>query len=263
MKPRPLAWTSLGKKQGYRPVSDIFREVEEDVRRERLEKFWKGYGTWVIAFAVLVLAGVGAWQLWQRHEAAERMKASDAYAAAQRITDPAQAAPAFGKVADSAGGGYGLLAKLSQANALYASGRALDAVALYKEIAAADSGDVGAVARLRAGWALSANAPRSDLETLLAPLDTPNSAWRPLAREVLAFSDYRGAKVKQAASEYHALAEDAQSPETLRTRARAMAAFLDGGAGADSGTVPPPPPPAAPESGAAATPTQPPAAPAQ
>ncbi len=229
-------------------MSDIFREVEEDVQRERLEKFWKSYGAWVIAAAVLVLLAVGGWEFWQRHEAAERAKASDAYNAAQRISDAALAAPAFGKIADTAPGGYGLVAKLSQANALYAGGHPLDGINLYKQIAAADSGEIGAVARLRAAWALAANAPRSDLEQLLAPINTPTGAWRQLAREVLAFSDYRGAKVKQAAAEYHALAEDAQSPDSLRVRARAMASFLDSGAGGDSGTVPPPPPaaPAAP-----------------
>ena len=224
-------------------MSDIFREVEEDVRRERLEKFWKAYGAWVIAFAMLFLVGVGGYEFWQRRETAERMKASDAFAAAQRISEPAQAAPAFAKLADSAKGGYGLIAKLSQANALYASGHPQDAVNLYKEIAASDSGEIGAVARLRAAWALAASAPRADLEKLLAPLDTPNNAWRSLAREILAFSDYRGAKVKQAAAAYHALAEDAQAPDSLRVRARAMADFLDKGAGGDSGFVPPPPPP--------------------
>jgi hypothetical protein len=223
-------------------LSDIFREVEEDVRRERLEKFWKSYGAWVIAFAVLVLAGVGAYEFWRRHEAAEAAKASDAYAAAQRISDPAQAAPAFGKIADTARGGYGLIAKLSQANALFASGKNLDALALYKEIGAADSGEIGAIARLRGAWVIAANAPRADLEKLLAPLDTPTGTWRYMAREILAFSDYRGAKVKQAAAEYHALAEDAGAPDALRARARAMAAFLDTGAGSDSGTPPPPAP---------------------
>lgn len=232
-------------------MSDIFREVEEDVRRERLEKFWKAYGSWVIALAVLVLAVVGAYEFWRRHEDAVRMQTGDAFTAAQRISDPGQAAPAFGKIADSAGGGYRLAAKLSQANALAASGRVLDAVALYKEIAAADSGDVGAVARLRAAWAIAANAPRADLEKLLAPLDTPTGAWRQLAREILAFSDYRAAKVKQSAAAYHALADDAQATDGLRVRARAMAAFLDGGAGGDSGTVPPAPPPATPVPAAA------------
>jgi hypothetical protein len=229
-------------------LSDIFREVEEDVRRERLEKFWKSYGAWVIAFAVLVLAGVGAYEFWRRHEAAEAAKASDAYAAAQRISDPAQAAPAFGKVADTSGGGYGLIAKLSQANALSASGKNLDALALYKQVAAANSGDIGAIARLRAAWLIAANAPRADIETLLGPLDTPTGAWRHMAREILAFADYRGAKVKPAATAYHALAEDASAPDALRARARAMAAFLDSGAGGDSGTppLPAPPPPQAP-----------------
>lgn len=224
-------------------MSDIFREVEEDVRRERLEKFWKSYGVWVIALAVLVLVAVGGYEFWQRREAAQRAATSDAFAAAQRISDPALAAPAFGKIADSAKGGYGLVAKLAQANALYASGKPQDAVKLYRDIAAADSGEIGAVARLRAAWAIAANAPRAELETLLAPLDTQTSAWRPLAREVLAFSDYRAAKVKQAAAAYHALAEDTQATDALRLRARAMAAFLDNGAGADSGSVPPPPPP--------------------
>lgn len=223
-------------------MSDIFREVEEDVRRERLEKFWKAYGNWVIALAVLILVAVGGFELWQRHEATERMKAGAAYAAAQRISDPGQSAPAFGKIADSAGGGYGLVAKLSQANALSASGKMLDASNLYKEIAAADSGEIGAVARLRAAWLVAANAPRADLEKLLAPLDTPTGAWRQMAHEILAFSDYRGLKIKQASAEYRALAEDAQAPDALRARARAMAAFLDSGAGGDSGTVPPPTP---------------------
>ena len=224
-------------------MSDIFREVEEDVRRDRLEKFWKTYGAWVIVLALLVLVAIGAYEFWQRQQAAQHLRDSDIYAAAQRISDPGQAAPAFGKLADSAKGGYRLIAELSQANALFASGRVLDAVNLYKQIGEADSGEVGAVARLRAAWLLSANAPRGDLEKLLAPLDTPAGAWRALAHEVLAFSDYRGAKVKQASAEYHALTEDAEAPESLRARARAMAAFLDSGAGGDSGTVPPPPPP--------------------
>jgi hypothetical protein len=43
-------------------MSDIFQEVEEDVRRERYEKLWKKYGNYIIALAVLIVAGVAAWQ---------------------------------------------------------------------------------------------------------------------------------------------------------------------------------------------------------
>jgi hypothetical protein len=219
-------------------LSDIFREVEEDVRRERLEKFWKRYGVLVMVLAGLILAGVAGWQYWQRLQAEERARNGEAYAAAQRISDPRRAAAAFADIARDAKGTYALLAKMSQAHALNAAGQPGNAVTLYKEVGDADDGEIGAVARLRAAWIMAPASPRKELETLLAPLDKDDSAWQPLAREVLAFSDYRGAKVKQAAAAYRALSEDAKSPEGLRIRARAMANFLDNGGGADFGTVP-------------------------
>ena len=44
-------------------MSDIFREVEEDVRRERFQKLWKAYGSYAIAALVLLFAGIGGWSL--------------------------------------------------------------------------------------------------------------------------------------------------------------------------------------------------------
>jgi hypothetical protein len=219
-------------------LSDIFREVEEDVRRDRLEKIWKQYGYALIAAAVLVLAGVGGWVFWKQQQAAANARLSDSFAAAQRISDPGKAGTAFAEIARTGKGSYALLAKISQANALNAVGQPGAAVTLYKEVAAADSSEIGAVARLRAAWIMAATVPRKELEDLVAPLNTDESAWQPLAREVLAFADYRGARVKQATEAYRALSEDAKAPEGLRLRARAMVTFLDNGAGADFGTVP-------------------------
>lgn len=219
-------------------MSDIFREVEEDVRRDRLEKIWKRYGYALIAAAVLVLAGVGGWVFWQQQQAAANARLGDSFAAAQRISDPGKAATAFAEIARTGKGSYALLAKLSQANALNAAGQPGTAVTLYKEVAAAADDEIGAVARLRAAWIMAATVPRKELEDLLAPLNTDQSAWQPLAREVLAFADYRGARVRQATDAYRALSEDAKAPEGLRVRARAMVTFLDNGAGSDFGTVP-------------------------
>ena len=38
-------------------VSDIFHEVDEEVRREQLKKLWDRYGIYLIALAVLVVVG--------------------------------------------------------------------------------------------------------------------------------------------------------------------------------------------------------------
>lgn len=222
-------------------MSDIFREVEEDVRKERLEKLWKAYGDYIIAVLVLAVLGVAGWQLWLRYEAAQRGKASAAFVAAQHDTKPAEAAAAFAAlVKSSPPGGYGELAKLSQADALPATGKTGDAIALYKEIAASDAGPVGATARLRAAWLEADTASRADLAALLAPINTDSSPWRQMAREVLAYSDYKAGKTMVAGAAFAALANDPDSPDALKSRARAFAAFLQNGGARDFGTVPPP-----------------------
>ena len=45
-------------------MSDIFHEVEEEVRREHYEKLWKKYGNYVIAVASVLVLGVAyGWKL--------------------------------------------------------------------------------------------------------------------------------------------------------------------------------------------------------
>ena len=230
-------------------MSDIFREVEEDVRRERLEKIWKTYGDYIIAAGVLMFAGIAAFELWQRHEADERAKASAALVAAERITNPTQAADAFNSLSRSSPKGYALVARLAEANAMYASGQGKNAIDLYKQIAKDDSGTIGSMARLRAAWGLADMASRGELAELLAPLNQPGNAFSPMAREVLAYADYRALDLKDARMKYQLLAADVQAPEALRGRARAMAQFIANGGAADFGTVPQPtpaPPAAAP-----------------
>jgi hypothetical protein len=242
-------------------LSDIFREVEEDVRREKLGKFWKAYGDYVIALAAVIIIGIAGWQLWQRYEARQRDAASVAFATAQRISDPKAAAVAFADLAKTAPKGYRLLARLEQAHSMLASGQRDGALALYKEIANEDKGGPGAVARLRQGWALADTSSRADLETLLAPLRDPAGAWKQLADEILAYSDYHNNQMAKAADEFVALANDTGAPAQLRVRAKAMGDFLKQGGGKDFGNVPPPAPVPAPgavaippAAGAAATP---------
>src|SRR5262249_62434193 len=95
-------------------VSDIFREVDEEVRRERLEQLWKRYGNYIIALALVVLAGVGGWRgyiYWQERKAAE---AGAAYEAASVLADEGkhqEAEQAFAKLATDGNAGYRALAR--------------------------------------------------------------------------------------------------------------------------------------------------------
>src|SRR5690606_6702482 len=130
-------------------------------------------------------------------------------------TDPRQSAPAFAEIAKTASGGYKLLARMSEANALYATGQLKSAVDIYREIGNTDRSEIGNAARLRAAWIISATASRAELDELLAPLNRDDSAWQPMAREVLAFSDFRGSKIAASAEAFRALSEDTRAPESL------------------------------------------------
>jgi hypothetical protein len=245
-------------------VSDIFREVEEDVRRERIEKLWKVYGDYAIAaFAVLILA-IAGWQFWKSYHGKEIMRASDAYSAAQlkaSTGDPAGAAADFGKLAKEAPGGYATLSRLEQANALIGSGNTGDAITIYKEIEKDGDSSLSSIARLRHAWAIVDVAPKKEVTDLLAPLADPASDWQYSAREVLAYSDYHNGDAAGALAAFKKLADDTRAPENLRQRAQAMQGFLQSGGGRDIGAVPPPEPkPAAPT---AATTPAPATAPAQ
>ena len=85
-------------------MSDIFNEVDEEVRREQLKKLWERYGNLIIAAAFLVVAGVAAWrgyEYWQARKAAE---AGAVYESALKLSDEgkhSEAEEALGKLANS------------------------------------------------------------------------------------------------------------------------------------------------------------------
>jgi hypothetical protein len=231
-------------------VSDIFREVEEDVRREQFEKLFKKYRDHLIALAALVIIGVAGLQLYRVYEQRETEKASVAYAAAGQLLEanqPRAAEPQFADLAKSAPSGYAKLAQMAEADALFAANDHNAAIKLYEQIANQNDPYLSGVARLHAAWMIVDGASRSDVENLLAPLTDPSNAWHDLAQEVLAYADLRAGNNDAALKSYQRLANDKDAPASLHSRANAMVKFLSGGGVITYGTVPQPPK-AAPES---------------
>ena len=50
-------------------MSELFDEVDEDVRRDQLKKLWDKYSVYIVAAALFVVAGVGGWRGYQYIEA--------------------------------------------------------------------------------------------------------------------------------------------------------------------------------------------------
>jgi hypothetical protein len=96
-------------------VSDIFREVDEEVRREQLKKLWDRYGNYVVVAAVLLVAAVAAWRAymwWEARKAAETGAAFEAATALAEAGKRSEAEAAFAKIAADGTAGYRILARL-------------------------------------------------------------------------------------------------------------------------------------------------------
>ncbi|HEY5237537.1 MAG TPA: tetratricopeptide repeat protein [Rhizomicrobium sp.] len=220
-------------------MADIFREVEEDVRRERYAQLWKKYGDYAVALAAAVVIGVSGFELYQRYEAGERTKASDQFIEATVAADPSQAADMFAHIASTAPDGYAQLAKMDEAGALLASGQRDHAIAIYKYIAGNPDSPFAEAARIRAAWALADTATKQELTTLLAPVSDPSNPWHYMSEEILAYADYHAGDTQKALTSFQILSKQLDAPAGIRARANAMATYILSGGDKDVGTVPP------------------------
>ncbi len=203
-------------------MSDIFREVDEEVRREQLQKLWDRYSLFIIVGAVLIVAGVAAWRGYQWYEAKQAAKAGSAYDAALQLAQTgkhAEAASAFAKLAGDGTPGYRGLARLQEGQQL-AANDVNAAVAVFDQVTA-NSGNprlLRDVAAIRAAFVLVDTAPFADIARRLEPLAEPNGPMRHSARELLALSAWRNNDMAAARRWAEAALADQDAPADLRAR---------------------------------------------
>jgi hypothetical protein len=211
-------------------VSEIFDEVQEEVRREQLKKLWERYQTLIVAVALLIVLGVGGWRgfvYWENKKSQEAGAQFEAAATLAEQNKSAEAEAAFQKLAAEAPQGYRLLAKFRAAAELAKRDPAA-AVKMYDEIAA-DRNTPAAerdLAALRAGSLLVDTASYADVKARLEPLTGPDRAYRHSARELLAVSAWRNKDLTATRQWIEAINTDPVTPQTLRSRMEALQALL-------------------------------------
>ena len=62
-----------GARRSVKFVSDIFREIDDELRRENLLRLWTRYSRHIIAGAVLVALIAAGIFAWRQHVASERL----------------------------------------------------------------------------------------------------------------------------------------------------------------------------------------------
>jgi len=214
-------------------VTDIFHEVDEEVRREQLKKLWQRYSHYIIAACVLVIVGIAGWRGYEWWEAKRAAESGTAFEQAVTLAESGkaqEAEAAFAKLAADGTAGYRVLSRLREAAEL-AQSDPKAAIKAYDEIAA----DRGAgqviqdLATLRASFLLVDRTSYADLRSRLEPLTGPERAFRYSARELLALSAWKQGDVSAARQWTDTIMSDPQTPAGARSRAEVLSQLIAAG----------------------------------
>jgi hypothetical protein len=211
-------------------VSELFDEVDEEVRRDQLKKLWDQYSLYIVAVALLIIAAVGGWRGYEYLEAKKAAEAGDAFNKAVELSEQnkhAEAEAAFADLAAKAPFGYRMLARFrAAAEAVNRDPKA--AAKMFDDLAADRSvgAEQQAVARIRAAGLMVDTASYSEVLQRLQGDTAPEATFRHAARELLALSAFRANDASAARQWLDMISLDGETPQSLRSRAEALQALL-------------------------------------
>ena len=215
-------------------MADIFNEVDEELRRERLKAFWQRYGGVVIGLALLIVIAVGGWRTSEWWEAKKAAEAGAVFEQAVTLASEGkydEAEASFARIA-SDNTAYRVFAKLRQAAEMARRDRD-GAVKIYDEVVG-QSGigqPLQDLARIRGGMLLLDTATLTEMRARLAPAAEDGRVFRHSARETMAFAAWKASDATAVKQWYNAIVADPETPLGVRTRTEMLMALSTPAAG--------------------------------
>lgn len=217
---------------------NIFREVDDELRSDRMRNLWRRFGPYVIgaAIAVVLLVAVNeGWTWWQKSNSA---RASDEFYAALDLKDGgdlAGAQAALDKIIASGNGGYAQIARFSEAGLLIKQGKTAEAVAVYDALGATEgNARLRELALILAANTLVDGGDVAAVQQRVGALATTENPMRNAAREALGLTQYKAGQLEEARLNFEAVLVDPLASTDMRRR---MQVYL--GQLAAEGVVPP------------------------
>ena len=167
----------------------IFREVDDELRGDRMRKLWKRFGPYLIGAAIAVVLVVAANEGWSWLQATTAARSSDQfYAALEQAEngDAAGAQQALQQVVAEGSGGYPTLARFRAASLLGVEGKRDEAVAAYDAIATQETNPrLRELALVLSAYILADAGDVSAVLQRVGGLVTPENPMRNAAREAI------------------------------------------------------------------------------
>jgi hypothetical protein len=215
-------------------MSDIFREVDEEVKRDKVAQFFKKHSTLIGVTLILLVVGVGAFRFYTYTQEKRAAEAGRSYEQVLQLASEGkddQAKTLLDAMAKESPAGYRLLARFRLASDLSKTDIP-GAVKAFEAIAedTALENNIRDLAKVRAGLLLVDTASFDDLAKRLEPFAAQGQTWRITAREALGVAAYKAGDMDKASKYFDQILSDSEVTQTARQRAEMMLSLLRGGA---------------------------------
>jgi len=221
-------------------ITETFvREVDENLRRDQMQNFFKAYGSWLIAAVILFLAASGGFIWWKQHQVRQSEAQVEKLAQIYKDIGSGNTSQSPGQLDELSKNG----SKAIRASALFTrAALALQqnnvklAAGTYKAIADDDSlPDPYRHAALIRQTALEFDQLKpEEVIARLQPLAKRGEPWFGTAGEMTALAMIKQGRKQEAGDLFAAIAKDQNVPEAVRGRAIQLASSL----GVDVSTAP-------------------------
>jgi len=209
---------------GEQELSEIFREVDEDVRHDRMVALWQAWAPYIIGTILAIVIGVAGRVWWTNYVMETKLSESarfDAAIAQLETNDRAAGLAALQSLSNEASSGYGTLAQFERAGALIDAGNRALAIDVYDEVSADSdvSERLQGFARLLAAMTALDIEDDSLVRERLEPIAGRNSSWYYSANEILGLLDLRAGNLSGAQAIFSDLMVDPNAPPGIKQRA--------------------------------------------
>ncbi len=199
-------------------MSDIFNEIDEELRQDKAARLWKAYGKYLIALAIFIILAIASYRFIEHTQEKNKEQASELYELASeagRSGDKNAAIELFSDDRFDETIGYAVISKLKKA-ALAKSNNDLEGMAIVlKEIITNE--EIPLYLRDLARLKLFASDNDNNISQLDA-LIAGDGAWKFLALELKGGIELEGGNLKKARSIFEELTNGANTPNNLRRR---------------------------------------------
>ncbi len=222
----------------------ILREIDEELRRERLAKLWDKYGVAVIAGLAAIVLLVAGWKWYQAYQRDAAAQAGAQFAEVARLLADGkqkEAVSGFEQIAREGPHGYQQLAKLRLAALARKDGKTADALRYYGELAG-DSGTddlLRGFAQLQIAALKVDTASWTETKNRLTDLVKEDNPWRFAARELHGIAAYKAGKFDEARKAFTELLASGDTPNSIRQRAQLIMALVTRASTVGPATKPP------------------------